>query len=283
MTAKSLIVLTRSPNKAFETRVIKAALKKCIKTYVLHPSEVDLPLEAFLDQNKDLPAPRETYLWNRVSGTSYDDYDQLISLSWQQLGAHLLNCPNIHLNYRDKYRQYLHLKFAGLPVVRTHYCQSGNIDLIDHDGPYVVKTLRGIKGKGVIKVETREALQDFITLSNSIGDNRFIIQKYIPYERELRFLMHQGKILRSFEKSKKTSKWKHNLENSTWEEFNGLTPGMQEIVSKIDYLEKKFFYAIDLICENNYLYVLEVNICPGLEGPESLGDMNILEEVFNFI
>ena len=283
MTAKSLVVLTRSPNKEFESKLIEASSKHSIKTFVLHPSEIDLPLESFLHAHKELPAPTETFLWNRVSGTTYDDYDQLISLSWQQLGAKLLNCPNIHLNYRDKYRQYLHLKFAGLPVIETHYCQSGKVDLIDFEGPYVVKTLRGIKGKGVIKVETREALQDFLTLSNAIGDNRFIIQKYVPYETEIRFLVHQGKILRSLKKSKKTSSWKHNLESSTWEEFTTPTQQMQETINKIDSLERKFFYAIDIISNNNNLQILEVNICPGIEGPDNLRDHSILQELMNFI
>ena len=86
MNPRNLIVLTRFPNEEFKSKLMRAASNNSIKAYLLHPNEIDLPLEKYLHLNKHLPAPEETLLWNRVSGTSYDDYDQLICESWQQLG-----------------------------------------------------------------------------------------------------------------------------------------------------------------------------------------------------
>lgn len=284
MLKKNLVILTRPSNKSFQEKIKEAAAEKSLNVFIIYPENIDLPLDLHLKNHQQhLPIPESCLFWNRISGTTYNDYDRLITASWQQMGATLLNCPNVHHLYRDKFRQYLHLKNAGLPVLNTYYLPNKNTKNIPHEGPFVAKTLRGAKGKGVIKLIDKMALEDFLTLTESMGDTRFIIQDFVSYEQEHRLLVCGGEIIRHLIKTSSGGHWKHNLNNSKWSVALETPEEMINIVKKVDALEKKFFYAVDLIYKNNDLYLLEVNICPGVDGPDELSEKSILHEVLDII
>lgn len=276
--------MTRTSNIYFIKKAKEVAVKLGINLSVIEPSQIDLPLDKFIEKNQHaLPDPKETIFWNRVAGTSYNDFDQLVAKNWQLLGATLLNALNVHHSYRDKYYQYLHLKTLNLPLVDTYYLTNLTLDMIPSDGPFVAKTLRGAKGKGVIKLEDKMALKDFLTLMNAMGDNRFIIQPFIDYQFEHRVLVLKGKIIGHFIKENSSEHWKHNLSNASWVHSPDTHPLMIEMVQQIDQLEQKFFYAVDFISKNNELTILEVNICPGIEGPDAILKQSILETALSVI
>lgn len=276
--------MTRTSNIYFIEKAREIAKKMGINLTVIEPHQLDLPLENFINLNPGkLPKPTETIFWNRVAGTSYNDYDQLIAKNYLALGATLLNELSVHHRYRDKYHQYLHLKSIGVPLIPTYYLPNQNVDMISTDGPFVAKTLRGAKGKGVVKLENKSALKDFLTLTSSMGDSRFIIQPFIDYQTEHRLLVLKGEVIGHFIKRNSTSHWKHNLSNAKWELCKDTTPEMLEIVGKVNSLEQKFFYAVDFISKNNKLTILEVNICPGIEGPDAILEESILNKVLGVI
>jgi ribosomal protein S6--L-glutamate ligase len=277
MTRKNLVILTRTTNTYFHKTAYQLARDFRINLIFIDPHKIDLPLEGFIESKAGLlPSPSKTILWNRVSGTTYNDYDQLVTRNWQDLGATLLNSPNAHFDYRDKFNQFLHLKRAGVPLVETYYLPNLQIELIPENGPFVAKTLRGAKGKGVVRLEDKVALHDFLTLINSMGDNRFIIQPLINYQDEHRVFVLKNEIIGHFIKRRTSNNWKHNLEHTEWSLASELSAKMLKIVSIISKLEDKFFFAIDFILKNDDLKVLEVNICPGIEGPDALLEQSIL-------
>jgi len=276
--------MTRTSNIYFIEKAREVSKSMGINLTVLEPHQLDLPLENFMQLNPGkLPDPSQTIFWNRVAGTSYNDYDQLIAKNWQALGATLLNELSVHHCYRDKYHQFLHLRSINAPLIPTYYLPNQNVDMIESDGPYVAKTLRGAKGKGVVKLENKSALNDFLTLTSSMGDSRFIIQPFIDYQNEHRLLILQGEVIGHFIKRNSTAHWKHNLSNAKWELCTDTTPEMLNIVEKVNALEKKFFYAIDFISKNDNLTILEVNICPGIEGPDAILKDSILTKVLSVI
>ena len=71
--------------------------------------------------------------------------------------------------------------------------------------------------------------------------------------------------MRNLKKSINKLGWKHNLENSNWVECDETSEELKDLVNKVGELETKFFYAIDIISNNNNLQILEINICPGIE------------------
>ncbi len=284
MTGKNLVIMTRTSNIYFLNKAKEVSKKMGIQLTVIEPSEVDLPLEKFMEKYPGrLPDPKKTIFWNRVAGTSYNDYDQLVAKNWQILGAELLNSLNVHHHYRDKFHQYLHLKSLNLPLINTYYLPNMNLEMVNSNGPFVAKTLRGAKGKGVVKLEDKAALKDFLTLTSSMGDTRFIIQPFIEYQYEHRLLVLKGKVIGHFIKENSNEHWKHNLSNAQWKKAEKANERMLDIVEEINTLEQKFFYAIDFISKNDELTVLEVNMCPGIEGPDAILEHSILENVLSVI
>ena len=148
MAKKNLVIMTRTSNIYFIKKAKEVAVKLGINLSVIEPSQIDLPLDKFIEKNQHaLPDPKETIFWNRVAGTSYNDSDQLVAKNWQLLGATLLNALNVHHSYRDKYYQYLHLKTLNLPLVDTYYLTNLTLDMIPSDGPLSPKHYAEPKAK----------------------------------------------------------------------------------------------------------------------------------------
>ena len=279
MSHKKLVIMTRKTNEYFIKTITASAKKLNIDLYLFGPDDFELPLKKFLELKNEFPDPKETVIWNRISGTTYDDYDLLVLQSWQNLGAELLNSLEVHETYRNKYKQYIMLDSAGIPLLDTYYLPNINLKMLDSQGPFVAKTLRGAKGKGVIKLENKEDLKDFLTLTQSMGDKRFLIQNFVKYEEEHRVLVLKGKILGHYIKKNNQGHWKHSLAHAQWHRAESTSKEMIEIVNKVHELDQKFFFAVDFINKNNELFVLEVNLCPGVEGPDAIEENSLLEKV----
>ena len=276
--------MTRSSNSYFNKKAQHIAGELGINLIIASPDQIDLPLESYLKNSANvLPRPKETILWNRIAGSSYDDYDLLITRNWQQLGAKTVNKIDAHQIYRDKFLQYLHLKNNNIPVVETYYLPNGQTSLLDHQGPFVAKTLRGAQGKGVIRLEDKSALEDFLALSKAISDSRFIIQPFIEYPREHRVLVLKGEIVAHLIKDKTQEHWKHNGNHAVWREGGKLNDSVYSVVNKITSLEEKFFYAIDFISDDDKFVVLEVNLCPGVEKAEATLGKSLIRELLSVI
>ena len=280
---KNILILAQNTDNHFASRVKDEAIKLGKNLYILNAKSFDLPLEVTLKNKLQLPPPSETVIWNRVSGSSYNDYDLMVTESWQKLGAELLNSLKAHETYRNKFKQFMHLKNAKLPVPETYYLPQRSIELISGSGPFVVKTERGSMGKGVIRIQDKSSLADFLTLCESIGDTRFIVQEFIDYEIEERVFVCNGEIVGHLLKERSCNSWKHSLSKAIWKRGKEVSIELQSLISPIDDLERKFFYAIDFIKKGNDYIVLEVNLCPGLQGPASLGDNTILKRVLRSI
>ena len=281
----NLIILTRSSNKELLNKIDSNKKRSPLNIYLVDPEELDLPLKHFHENNPSiLPSNlHNSIIWNRVSGTNYSDYDYLVTQELCSLGATALNDPALYINYRDKYAQLLHLRRHQIPVLETYYLPNHNTEMINSSGPFVVKTLRGAKGRGVIKLENISALKDFLTLTSSMGDNRFIIQELIEFAHEYRVLMLGGEVLQHLKKSPLPGEWKHGIETAKWEQLSETPEDLVEILSKIDHIEKKYFYAVDYIRNNDKLYILEVNTSPGITSLNNSQVSRVLNEVTDFI
>ena len=280
MALNNLLVLTRNLNKDFTKKLNQARKNLEKRLFIMDPSEFSLPIENFLkSSNSELPRPDDTVIWNRVSGIDYCDYDLLVAKNWQDLGANLVNSIDTQRIYRDKFCQYLHLKKHQVPTLDSYYLSIENIDMLPKGGPYVAKTLRGAKGRGVIRLENIQAVTDFLTLTESINDTRFIIQQYRSFEQEHRYFIFKGEVVGHIEKTKVPNSWKHGFSVSNWKDGKGANNKVSELVKKIDSIEKKFFYAVDIIFLDQMPYVLEVNLCPGVNGLDQMRDKSVLEDV----
>tara|TARA_B100001971_G_C18248478_1_gene576236 strand:- start:1534 stop:2373 length:840 start_codon:yes stop_codon:yes gene_type:complete len=113
---------------------------------------------------------------HRLYGMNYDDSD-LDFLD--QLGSPCLNPVGAQRICRDKWLQQNWLLKAGVEVLETFKYP----DIPSRDGAWMLKTIRGMQGRGVKRCDSLNDLNE--ALSN-IYDGSYIIQKALDYQNEYR-------------------------------------------------------------------------------------------------
>jgi len=194
-----------------------------------------------LDHDSDL-------IINRLHGMNYrdDDLDYLIESKLP-----CLNDPEMTKVFRDKFLQYSFLRELGLNTLRT------SRDISSFEVPFVLKTLRGMKGLGVYLIKEREQLKDIIG-----SDNRFIAQDYIDDQIEYRYVYFLGANF-LFKKSSKEFKknLSHQIDFKTLDLIADQTAFFEMLHPKL----KLNFYALDFFIIQNKITIFDINTTPGVQ------------------
>lgn len=180
----------------------------------------------------------------------------------------------------DKLTDMIKLAGSGVNVIDTYYSRSFDDykDFADKLGyPVIVKLTRSGQGRNVYKVDDKDKLQDLIESVVEEGRHAkdFIIQKFVPYEHDLRCLVI-GDSVNTMKRIPGKDDFRANYSlGGDVEPFDLDSEGVE--------LAKKALSAVDmsvggvdiLITENNERYILEVNHSAGFEGITKATGVNI--------
>jgi ribosomal protein S6--L-glutamate ligase len=191
-------------------------------------------------------------------------------------GATLLNTPESMELCNDKLKTQVLLNSNGIKTPFSVMIQG--LDEIEKvvttleeqkkiTYPFVIKTLRGTHGIGVMKVDGRSSLVSVAQTLSKEGID-FMIQEFCKHEQSARIIMIGDQVLAANLRGQPKEKDEFRTNSHLGSETEKYEPSEEEIsvAKKIVELFGCRFCAIDyLITEDKEIIVLEVNGSPGLE------------------
>ena len=228
-----------------------------------------------------------------------NEYHVLIKLGilkrMEKQGAYLLNSPESMELCNDKLMTQIILNSAGIKTPYSVMIQGIDeiekvVNALEAEGkityPFVIKTLRGTHGIGVMKVDSRSSLVSVAQLLTKEGLD-FMLQEFCKHERSARIIMIGDKVLAANLRGQPKKKDEFRTNVHLGSETEKYEPSEDEvaIARRIVELFGSNFCAIDyLITDKKEIIVLEVNGSPGLEGMQgNWPDKDLAKEVVEFI
>ena len=141
----------------------------------------------------------------------------------------------------------------------------------------IVKPIRTGKGKEVEKIEHPTQLTQFIRQAEKNGypASRYLIQEFVPYEKDLRILII-GEHVYAMRRFPKKGDFRANFSLGGAVELIKLDQETKELAKKALHHIGLSVGGVDiLITPEGKRYLLEVNHNPGIEGIESATGENI--------
>jgi ribosomal protein S6--L-glutamate ligase len=189
----------------------------------------------------------------------------------------------------DKYRTILRLADAGVSSPKTILIQGEEgideaVDQIGGNFPYILKTISGSKGVGVIFVESMKSLKSFLQLVWKVDpEEELIIQEYIPIKYDIRVHVLDNEVIAAMRRyvikddfrsnfSQGGEVKKHNPSKIEIEACVKASKAVGAIWSGVDYVLNKKGEPL----------IIEVNSSPGTEGIEKATKENIVEKVLEW-
>jgi ribosomal protein S6--L-glutamate ligase len=188
----------------------------------------------------------------------------------------------------NKYSTNLKLLHNGINVPQSTLIYNTNsvdevINKMQIQFPVIVKTLRGSRGIGVIKVDSRQSLIGILQVLWK-QKQELIIQEFLNADFDVRTIVLGGKIVASMKRYKIPGDFRSNFSLGSKIEKYQLSPQEQKIVLKAAKLSGCIYCGVDHIVVNNIPYILEINSSPFSEGIETANpNINVIGELINFI
>ena len=228
-----------------------------------------------------------------------NEYHVLIKLGilkrFEKQGAYMLNTPESMELCNDKLMTQIILNSAGIKTPYSVMIQGLNeiepvVNILEADKkityPFVIKTLRGTHGIGVMKVDSRASLVSVAQLLSKEGLD-FMLQEFCKHEKSARIIMIGGEMLAANLRGQPKSKDEFRTNSHLGSETDKYEPSEDElaVAKRIVELFGCNFCAVDyLITEKKEIIILEVNGSPGLENiQKNWPDKDLTKDVIKFI
>ena len=156
------------------------------------------------------------------------------------------------------------------------------INLVD-GVPIVVKLVEGTHGDGVVLAETKKAAESLLSAFHQL-DADFIVQSFIKEanNEDIRAVVVNGEVVASMKRTASPDEFRANLHK-----------GGSAVPIKLNDIEEKVVIAaakslgvdvagVDFLRTESGPLVLEVNISPGLQGIESVTNVNVAERIISY-
>jgi len=293
----NLIVLTsRAENESQLFHSAKRILDECkkikIQSYVLFSDNARLePTDdgGYIAYNKDdkkgFPIHNDkTIVINRGSVMSRFNSRNIIS-QLEKRGIFCINNRETIEVCSDKFRTMLRLTDAGVQCPKTAliHGEDGIEDAVDQIGgkfPYILKTIFGSKGVGIIFVESMGALKSTLQLIWKIDEEEeLLLQEYIESDFDVRVHVLGDEVIASMKRLKIKNDFRSNYSQGGEVKPYKLSDEEIDICIKSSKAVGASWCGVDFISKNNNTYILEVNSSPGTSGIEKAVGENIVSRV----
>lgn len=188
---------------------------------------------------------------------------------------------------RDKWRSLQHLHTKGMPIPSTSISGSSvssSAILQPFSSPSIIKTCTGSQGVGVMLVETfssAKSIVDTLT-SNQIP---FLVQQFIQEAagQDIRAFVIGGKVVAAMERQGKVGEFRANIHQGGSAKPCQLSDEEQQLAVKATLALGLDVGGVDLIRSEQGTMILEVNASPGLEMIEKVSQMEIAEQMIDYL
>ncbi|MFC6886612.1 MULTISPECIES: ATP-grasp domain-containing protein [Actinomadura] len=215
-----------------------------------------------------LPPPR-TVCACLASPTLHTDREITLLRQLSALGAVIVNPIDATLTAVNKFWQLQQFATHGLPMPDTVTYAHGTVEAAlpaaPPTGPYVVKAVRGNRGKRVFLAPDRTLLTD---ISGSLGqDVPSMLQEYIEnsHGRHLRIYVMDGAVVSTVERTARDDRLTSNRYQGATSEFcTGRYPAAEELATQAAAATGLVIAGVDILFRDEGTPALcEVNSFPG--------------------
>ncbi len=210
--------------------------------------------------------PDSELLLVRTSGVYGDDRDLDLLSNYTGKMINPLSALQI---FRDKARQFEWMQSYQIPVIPWQDMRKGEVKLYPKT---LVKPIRGQGGWG-IKVLTPSEFQLWKS-----EDTSYLIQPYLEGFTEYRLFF----VAKDFRLSLQRLSSKGEVANFAQgghAKLSKLPFFVEEICERLISLSGAHYGAIDLMVKGDEVYVLELNVVPGIEQLENISGENIIKRI----
>lgn len=277
---------------AYEMRqFLKTGRKNGIDMTVVTEEQFDLIVnrddrKSIRLNNKIVPLP-DFLLPRRGAGTTY--FCLAVIRHLERLGVYVVNRSDSIETVKDKLYTQQILATSDLPFAKTMLMRFPvNVKLVEETlgFPVVVKTVSGAQGKGVFLAENRRQFMDLMQLlfTTNSGIN-LILQEFVhtSHGRDLRVITIGGRVVACMRRTAPPGSFKANIAGGGKAEAYPLNAEIEWLATQTSRIFGLDVAGVDLLFDGDHYKICEVNSSPGFEGIESCHNINIAQEIFDFV
>ncbi|GIP53443.1 ATP-grasp domain-containing protein [Paenibacillus vini] len=272
-------------------RLVEEAVRQEIDIRVLAPEQFELIVTR--DDRKSVMVDGEVlqlpdFVLPRMgAGTNY--FGLALIRHLERLGVRTFNSSQSIDTVKDKLYTQQILAEHNLPVPKTMLIRSKvDVNLVEkHLGfPVVVKTISGSQGSGVFLAENKSNFIDLLEMINAYKENAtMILQEFVESSRgtDLRVITIGGRAVAAMKRNSGSDSFKANYSRGGTVEPYEINPEIEWLALETSRLLNLDIAGIDLLFDGDHYKICEANSSPGFEGIESCCNVNISEEIYNFL
>jgi len=218
------------------------------------------------------------------SGTTY--FTSAVIRQFEHLGVHVLNGSRSIEIAKDKLATVQTLAMNALPIPNTILAKFPlDLDLIEKQFSYpvLIKKISGSEGKGIVLCENRAQLRDIAELIKTSAN--VIIQECIvdSLGRDVRVFVVGGRVIGSMLRTANEGTFKANYSTGGNVQRFETTPEAEWLALESARLVGLDIAGVDLLFDGGGFRICEVNSAPYFEGFEEATDIDVPQEIFDFI
>ena len=282
-------ILSLEPTNYSNLKIIEAAEKNS------HFCEILNTKRCYLNIESDKPEvhydgkvlPHYDAIIPRI-GPSITKYGMAVVRQFEAMGTFCLNSSASIGTSRDKLAAHQALAINRIPMPDTAFANSPrdteNIIDLTAGAPLVVKLLESSQGKGVILAETRKAASSVISAFQKLNAP-FIVQNFVKDSNgsDLRLFVIGGKVIASMMRSASDDDFRSNLHVGGKASKVKITQDERKIAKQATKAMGLNIAGVDILRSSEGPKVLEVNSSPGLQGIETINNINVASMIIDYL
>ena len=221
-------------------------------------------------------------------GASNTFYGTAVVRQFEMMGVFCPNSSQAISRSRDKLRclQILAAKGIGLPVTGFAHSIKDIDGLVNIVGgaPLVVKLLEGTQGIGVVLAETKQAATSVIEAFRGLDVN-ILVQEFIKEAEgaDIRAFVVGDRVIAAMKRQGGPGEFRSNLHRGGKAEKIKLTPEERSTAVRAAQILGLKVAGVDILRSNHGPVVMEVNSSPGLEGIEKTSEVDVADNIIQFL
>ncbi len=284
-----IAILSRGPQLYSTRSLVRAGVERGHDMHIVDHTRCTLLVD---DKQPDiryegLPLTRFDAVIPRI-GASVTSLGASVICQFEAMGAFVAARAEALQQARDKLRCLQKLAQHGIEVPGTIAIAQGQ-DLrgaVRRLGglPVVVKLLEGTHGVGVILAETHRTVEATVEAFQRLRE-RVILQEFIREARgeDVRALIVNGRVVAAMKRQARAGEFRSNLHRGAVAKRVELQPEEEELAIKAVSLMGLDIGGVDFLRSDRGPLVLEVNASPGLEGIETITQVDVAGAIIQFV
>ena len=282
-------ILSLEPNNYSNLKIIAAAENNG------HHCEILNTKRCYLNIESDNPEvhydgsvlPHYDVIIPRI-GPSITKYGMAVVRQFEAMGTFCLNSSASIGTSRDKLAAHQALAFNRISMPDTAFANSPrdtqNIIDLTSGGPLVVKLLESSQGRGVVLAETKKAASSVISAFQKLNA-AFIVQDFVKGANgsDIRLFVISGKVVASMMRSASDDDFRSNLHAGGKASKVKITQEERKIAKEATKAMGLNIAGVDILRSTGGPKVLEVNSSPGLQGIETINNINVASLIIDYI